>query len=95
MNDVTDNKAESRYELIEDGAVAVAVYEKRGGAVAFTHTVVPKALGGRGIGGRLIKAALADVRAQGLKVVPVCSFVAAYIDKHPEEQDLLATDSPG
>jgi predicted GNAT family acetyltransferase len=92
---VHDNRDEHRYELEVDGQLAIAAYEPRGGALAFTHTEVPAALGGRGIASRLIKGALDDARAQGLKVVPICEFVAAYIDKHPEEQDLLATDAPG
>jgi predicted GNAT family acetyltransferase len=92
---VHDNRDEHRYELEVDGQLAIAAYEPRGGALAFTHTLVPEALGGRGIASRLIKAALDDARAQGLKVVPICEFVAAYIDKHPEEQDLLAADAPG
>jgi predicted GNAT family acetyltransferase len=50
---------------------------------------------GKGIASRLVKGALDDARRQGLKVVPLCSFVAAYIDRHPEEQDLLASDAPG
>jgi len=95
MGEVRNNEAGHRYELEEDGAVAFAEYELRGGAVVLPHTVVPKALEGRGIASRLIKAVLADVRGRGLKVVPLCSFVAGYIDRHPEEQDLLAADAPG
>lgn len=95
MGEVRNDPALHRYELVEDGATAFAAYRRREGAVTFTHTVVPREIEGRGVGGRLIKAALADVRAQGLKVVPLCSFVAAYIDRHTEEQDLLAHDAPG
>jgi uncharacterized protein len=94
-DDVTDNKAENRYELRIGDAVAIAAYEPHGGALTFTHTEVPQELEGQGIATRLIAAALADVRRQGLKVIPLCSFVAAHFDKHPEEQDLLATDAPG
>jgi len=93
--DVRDNRAEQRYELAAEGALAITAYDRRGEAIAFTHTEVPKVLEGKGIASRLIKAALADVRAQDLKVVPLCEFVAAYIDRHPEEQDLLATNAPG
>jgi len=87
---VTNNMSEHRYELAVDGAVAIAAYEQRGDVIAFTHTEVPEALEGKGIAGRLIKGALADVRSQGLKVLPLCSFVAVWIDRHPEQQDLLA-----
>lgn len=92
---VRNNVSASRYELEVDGLLSIAVYDRRAGAVAFTHTEVPEALEGRGIGSKLIKAALADVRAQGLKVMPLCAFVAAYLDRHPEDQDLLATGAPG
>jgi predicted GNAT family acetyltransferase len=86
---VTNNKSEQRYELAIDGEVAIAAYETRGETIVFTHTEVPSALEGHGIGSRLIKGALADVRAQGQHIVADCSFVAAYLDRHPDEQDLV------
>jgi hypothetical protein len=88
--DVVNNTERKRYELHADGGLAVAYYEPRGDALAFIHTVVPDRLQGRGIASILIKAALADVRKRGLKVIAECPFVAAYIDRHPEERDLLA-----
>ena len=88
--EVRNNAAASRYELEVDGQLAIAEYRLRPGRISFTHTEVPDALEGRGIGKRLVKAALDDARAQGLKVVPICPFVKHYIDTHPEEQDLLA-----
>jgi predicted GNAT family acetyltransferase len=93
--DVTDNRDEGRYELAIGKETAFAVYERRGGAVVFTHTEVPAKLEGRGLASRLIKAALADARHSGLKVLPLCTFVADYIERHPEEQDLLPLDAPG
>jgi predicted GNAT family acetyltransferase len=95
MNEVRDNPDEQRYELDVDGKLAIAAYERRGGAIAFTHTEVPEALEGQGVASRLIEGALADVRRQGLKVVPICEFVAAYLDRHAEDQDLIAADAPG
>lgn len=85
---VHDNRAENRFELTADGAVAVAAYERAGDRIVFTHTVVPEALRGRGIGSRLIAGALAAVRAEGLTVVPQCRFVAAYLAEHPEAAEL-------
>jgi predicted GNAT family acetyltransferase len=90
MSDVTDNKADSRFELTKDGHVAFAAYRLEGERILFTHTVVPPELSGHGIGGQLVGAALADVERRGLRVVPLCSFVRAYIDKHPETRSLLA-----
>ncbi len=68
----------------------LAEYERGEGLVIATHTVTPPALRGWGLASRLVKAMLADARAQGLKVLPLCSFVAAYFERHPEEQDLRA-----
>lgn len=90
MTDVTNNRAESRYELEVDGRTAIAAYRMEDGAVAFTHTVVPPELEGRGIGSRLIGGALDDVRARGLTFIPYCTFVAGYAERHPEVRDLLA-----
>ena len=88
--EVRNNEAAHRYELEVDGKLAVAEYRLRPGRISFTHTEVPDALEGRGIGTRLVKAALDDARAKGLKVVPICPFVKHYIETHPEERDLLA-----
>lgn len=90
MTDVRDNQAESRYELEADGQLAVAAYRMEGDAVAFIHTEVPPELEGRGMGSRLVAGALDDVRARGLKFVPLCDFVAAYAERHPEVRDLIA-----
>lgn len=87
--EIHDNSAQSRFETYVDGLLAEAVYKLEGDTIRFTHTVVPEALGGRGIAGALAKTALASARARGLKVVPKCSFFAGYIQKHPEYQDLL------
>ncbi|WP_253183228.1 GNAT family N-acetyltransferase [Sphingobium phenoxybenzoativorans] len=94
-SEVRNNQAEGQYELEIDGQLAIAAYERRDGALVFTHTQVPEALEGQGVGSRLIRAALRDVRDQGLKIIPLCEFVAAYFERHPEDQDLLALDSPG
>lgn len=84
-----NNRSEQEYSLDVDGGRAVAAYQREGDTVVFTHTGVPPELEGRGIGSRLIRAALDDVRDQGLRVIPQCPFVRAFIAKHPEYRDLL------
>ena len=88
MSDVRDNPDQQRFELVEQGHLAFAEYRIEGEVITFTHTVVPSALQGMGVGSRLIHGALTDVRSHGLKVRAQCTFVAAYIAKHPEWQDL-------
>lgn len=90
---VTDNAAQSRYELDADGQRAVLSYERKGGTIYLTHTEVPEALEGQGIGSRIVKHALDQARAAGEKVAPWCPFVRAYIDRHPEYEDLVAADA--
>lgn len=80
----------NRFELEIDGHTAWLELAPVPGAMAFTHTIVPDALGGRGIGSQLVRHALNWAAAEGHKVRPDCSFVAAYIEKHPEYQHLLA-----
>ena len=88
MSNVIDNTAAGRFELTDQGETAIAAYVREGDAIVFTHTQVPPALEGQGVGSRLIAGALAQVREAGLKVVPACSFVAAYVQRHPEAADL-------
>jgi len=84
-----DNTEEHRYELDVDGEIATVYYRLAPGVITLVHTEVPEALGGRGIGSKLVRAVLEDVRARGLKVVPRCPFVTAWMGKHPEFNDLL------
>ncbi len=88
---VIDNPTELRYELFDDEELAGEIrYRRVPGALALVHTEVePKR---RGLGTELVKGALDDMRERGLRVVPVCPFVAAYIRRHPEYADLLAPD---
>lgn len=84
---VRDNPALSRFELGEGDALAVAHYRIADGAMIFTHTEVPRHLRGQGVATRLIAGALDAVRARGLRIVPLCSFVADYLERHPEAGD--------
>jgi predicted GNAT family acetyltransferase len=89
MTDVVNNKTDHRYELAVDGHIAATYYSVADGVITFIHTEVPPELGGKGIGSKLIKGALDQVRADGLKVIAQCPFVKAYIEKHPDYADLL------
>ncbi len=83
-----------RYEIRDgDRVLGLAAYQHRGDQVVFTHTEVDPQAEGSGLGGRLVRAALDDVRAKGLQVVPRCSFVRGWIERHPEYGDLVARDS--
>lgn len=88
---IQHNAAAHRYETLVDGHRSVCDYELAGdGRMVFIHTVVPAELRGRGIAEKLVRAALAEARAGGRKVVPQCSYVAKFIEWHQEYQDLVA-----
>jgi hypothetical protein len=79
-----------RFEAVVDGHLCVAAYRLAGNVLQLTHTEVHPSLEGRGIAADLIAAALAHARANALKVVPLCSYVQTYLQRHPQERDLLA-----
>jgi predicted GNAT family acetyltransferase len=81
---VRHNVAEHRYELDTDHGLAIAVYREQGDRAIFTHTEVPPQDEGKGIASQLVRAALDDTRRRGLKIVPACSFVVAFVRRHPE-----------
>ena len=89
---VTDNADKQRFEAhLEAGELAgVLTYTRRDGVAVYPHTKVDRRFEGRGIGGVLVEAALDDARARGLKVDPVCPFIAAFIERTPEYKDLVA-----
>lgn len=89
MTDVVNNRAHHRYELTVEGHLAATYYSIADGVITFIHTEVPPELGGKGVGSALVKGALDQVRADGLKVIAQCPFVKAYIGKHAEYADLL------
>ena len=88
---ISDNAAELRYELHDDGELVGEIrYRKVPGGYALVHTEVePKR---HGLGTALVQGALDDMRARGLRVVPVCPFVITYIRRHPEYADLVSDD---
>jgi predicted GNAT family acetyltransferase len=89
MSDIIDNRARHRFELEVEGHLATEHYRRDGNVIIFEHTEVPPELAGKGVGSRLVKGALDEVRAEGLKVIAQCPFVKGWIDKHPDYADLL------
>ena len=91
---VSDNPAELRYELLVDGEPAGLIrYRRLPDALALVHTEVEPRFEGRGLGARLVGEALADIRQRGLHVVPICPYVREYLERHPEDRDLIVADS--
>jgi predicted GNAT family acetyltransferase len=87
---VRHNTEGSRFEAVVDGHLAVCDYAMERGRMVFTHTFVPPELRGRGLAEKLVRAALDYARSQKLTIVPACSYVAAYVQRHAEYQDLVA-----
>src|SRR5437016_614628 len=90
--EVVDVPEASRYELRLGGhLIGLAAYRRRNGRIAFTHTEVDQSCEGRGFGSRLAAAALEDARREGADVVPLCPFIAHYIERHPEYEQVVAS----
>lgn len=90
---VRDEPDNDRYVAEVDGAVAgSATYQVRGGRYLFVHTEVDRDFEGQGVGSSLVSGALDDVRSKGAPVVPICPFVASYIERHDEYTDLVDTE---
>lgn len=89
--EVLDNTGDSRYDLMVDGVLGgtIVYRDPRDGVRQLVHTEVKPELGGRGLAAVVAAAALDDIRAKGWKVVPTCPYVASYIAKHPEYEDLV------
>ena len=89
---VSENRGAHRYEATVEGVPAgTCQYELAGRIVTFTHTVVDPAYEGRGVGSALARRALDDARKRGLGVVPACRFIAAYIERHPDDAALVVS----
>ena len=91
-SDVVMNDKTHRFEVTLDGETAFTEYVLHSGAMVLPHTEVPPAFEGKGVASALAKAALGYARDHGLKVKPICPFISAYIQKHPEWQDLVHED---
>ena len=80
---VTDNPDKKRYEVSVEGSTAFVEYIKAKDKIYLTHTEVPTALEGKGIGSSLVLKVFEDIERQDLTLVPLCPFVAMYLKKHP------------
>jgi len=92
--EIRDLPEEGAYVVEVDGQRAgMAFYQVRGdGPKVFVHTEIADEFAGMGLGTRLVRFALDDVREQGDKMVPICPFFAAYVDRHPEYKDIVDTE---
>lgn len=86
---VIDRPDQSRFELAVGDELALAYYRLDDGRVVLTHTEVPQALSGQGIGSRLAKGVFEQIRASGRKVVLRCSFMAGWASRHPDYDDII------
>lgn len=82
--EVVHNREQSRFEIKVGEHLSVADYRERGDVWIFTHTQVPDELRGQGIAARLVRAALEEAEAQNKQIVPECSYIAAYLERHKE-----------
>ncbi len=91
MAEIVKNAAARQYEMRVGEHVALVQFRSEtDGTVRLLHTEVPPDLEGQGIGSRLARGVLDSIRAEGQQVVPQCTFIAGYIERHPEYQDLVA-----
>ena len=88
---VIDNSSRNRFEYTVEGHTAFIDYRRAAGVVSLTHAEVPTELEGRGIGSHMVRGTLDLIRERGEKVIPACSFVAAFIRRNPDYQDLLSS----
>jgi predicted GNAT family acetyltransferase len=89
--EVRDNRAQNRFEARVGAVIAAFVtYRLLGQRVVVLHTEVKHAFTGRGVGRRLVQAMLDDIRRRGLRVTPICPFMAAFIERHPAYSDLVS-----
>lgn len=86
---VRDNEARRRYEITVEGRTALLTYERQPGSIELIHTEVPSELQGRGLASTLARTALEAARTAGERVIVTCPYVEAYVERHPEYQDLL------
>jgi predicted GNAT family acetyltransferase len=91
-NDISDVTAEHRFLYVEDGVEAQLVYEVNGTQLTLVHTEVPEQLGGRGIAGQLVRAAVDRAAASGETVLPWCPYARKWLHAHPDDAARIAID---
>ena len=89
---VTDNRDGSQLEIRAGGQLAELIYRTRAGRLILVHTEVPEALGGRGLGGELVRAAIGKANAEGMTLVPLCPFARSWLERHPDEAATVPID---
>jgi predicted GNAT family acetyltransferase len=89
---VIDNQAKSRLEFRTEGQLAELVYHVSGTRLILIHTGVPDALGGRGIAGKLVRAALDKATASGMTIVPLCPYARSWLERNPDEAARVPID---
>jgi len=87
---VRDNVAAQRFEMEESGLTVFADYRRTGGRLIIDHVEAPPMLRGTGAAGRFMEALAAQARQSGEKIVPLCGYAAAWLNRHPEHRDLIA-----
>ncbi len=90
MAEAINNTARQRHGMVAEASMAYVTYARKDGRIALVHTEVPSALAGRGVGSALARSVLEDARRLRLKIVPECAFIAEFIKRHPEFEDLVA-----
>jgi len=87
---IVDNVARSRFEYEVEGRTAFIDYRRNGETLSLTHAEVPRELEGRGVGSAMVRGALDLIRQRGENMIPLCSFIVAFVNRHPEYRDLVA-----
>jgi uncharacterized protein len=88
---VTHDEDRQQFSLTIEGQLALLAYSRRPGVLSLDHTRVPPAIQSQGVAAKLTRAALDFARAENLRVVPACSYAAAFLRKHTEYADLVAS----
>ncbi len=91
MSEVKDNPARGRFEMVEAGQIVFADYRRDGSRLIIDHVEAPMALRGTGAAGRFMEGLVAEARRQGATLVPVCSYAVAWLRRHPEISQDVAT----